>query len=223
MEQEKYQEAGEHLERSLKLLDKKELTAHEHPDLLTTLQLLGRLCLSQGLAERAEEFFEHMLRLTRRKPETDEVHGLVRAFLGQPPDGGELDVACALCMLAQALADQEDGKKKRRAVKLYIEALDIMVGEWGEDSPDVAEARLFLAGLYVEQEQFSDARPLYQNALETLEGCFGSHHPVVLNCLEEYASMLRQAGQESEAMEIENRIEAIEMENQVSLTRAQNN
>ncbi len=47
----------------------------------------------------------------------------------------------------------------------------------GEEHPDVASSLNNLAGLYKSQGKYTEAEPLYQQALELCEQVLGSNHP----------------------------------------------
>jgi tetratricopeptide (TPR) repeat protein len=63
--------------------------------------------------------------------------------------------------------------------------------------------------LYRTQGQYTAAEPLYMRALAIHEKAFGSRHPDVATCLQNYAALLWQTNREAEAAEMGARARAI--------------
>ena len=73
----------------------------------------------------------------------------------------------------------------------------------------VATSLYELAELYQRQQKYSDAEPLYRQALEMRERALGSDHLDVAVTLERYAALLRKTSWEKEAANLESRAQAI--------------
>jgi tetratricopeptide (TPR) repeat protein len=63
--------------------------------------------------------------------------------------------------------------------------------------------------LYYNQGKYAEAEPLYKRALAISEKALGADHPAVADVLENYASLLRTTGRDSEAEKLEARASAI--------------
>ncbi len=66
-----------------------------------------------------------------------------------------------------------------------------------------------LADLYRTQGRYSDAEPLYKQALAIWEFVLGPEHHHVASGLESYAALLREIGETAQAHELEARAKAI--------------
>jgi tetratricopeptide (TPR) repeat protein len=79
----------------------------------------------------------------------------------------------------------------------------------GPEHPHVATCLNNLAELYKFQGKYTDAEPLYQQALQIMEKALGPEHPHLATCLENYALLLRMTRKEAEALPFESRARAI--------------
>ncbi len=79
----------------------------------------------------------------------------------------------------------------------------------GPDHADVAASLNALALLYVAQEQYHKAEPLYLRAVATAEKALGPDHAGVAVLLENYATLLQQTRRDSEAAAMQARAQVI--------------
>ena len=69
----------------------------------------------------------------------------------------------------------------------------------GEEHPYVASSLNNLAGLYRNQGRYSEAEPLYQQALEIRKRLLGEEHPDVASSLNNLAGLYDNQGRYSDA------------------------
>jgi CHAT domain-containing protein/Tfp pilus assembly protein PilF len=138
-----------------------------HPDVATSLDMLGRHRLLQGDAVRAEALLQRALAI--REAALDKNHP---------------EIARTLNTLARLYADQG---LYSRAEPLYARALAIREAAFGQKHPLVAEVLNNLANLYVAQRLYARAEPLYARALAIREAVLGKGHPEVAQTLVDLA------------------------------------
>ncbi len=78
-------------------------------------------------------------------------------------------------------------------------AADLREASGGVDGTDLAAALNSLALSYSAQSKFGNAEPLFKLSLNIREAKYGLNHREVLESLENYAVMLREAGRAKDA------------------------
>ncbi|MGE5327040.1 MAG: tetratricopeptide repeat protein, partial [Deltaproteobacteria bacterium] len=79
----------------------------------------------------------------------------------------------------------------------------------GSEAVPVTSALDALGALYVDEGEYEKAEPLYRRKLDIEEKHFGKFSPALLGSLQQIASVLRKMGRESEAIQFDQRREAI--------------
>jgi Tetratricopeptide repeat len=66
-----------------------------------------------------------------------------------------------------------------------------------------------MSSMYLTEEKYADAEPLYARLIEVEQKAFGSKSQMLANTLINYATVLRKLGRGAEAAQMENRSKAI--------------
>jgi CHAT domain-containing protein/uncharacterized protein HemY len=138
-----------------------------HPDVATSLDMLGLHLLLRGDAARAETLLQRALAI--REAALDKNHP---------------DIARTLNTLARLYTNQG---LYSRAEPLYARALAIREAAFGQNHPLVAEVLHNLANLYVARRLYARAEPLFARALALREAALGKDHPEVAQTLVDLA------------------------------------
>jgi Flp pilus assembly protein TadD len=85
------------------------------------------------------------------------------------------------------------------AEPLYLQSLDILKRQLGNDYPDVATSLNNLALLYYFQGQYNDAEPLYLQSLDIRKRQLGNDHPHVATTLNNLAQLYEFQGRYNDA------------------------
>jgi Flp pilus assembly protein TadD len=85
------------------------------------------------------------------------------------------------------------------AEPLYLQSLDILKRQLGNDYPDVATSLNNLALLYYFQGQYNDAEPLYLQSLDIRKRQLGNDHPHVATSLNNLAQLYYSQGRYNDA------------------------
>ncbi|MFM6061426.1 MAG: tetratricopeptide repeat protein, partial [Microcystis panniformis] len=75
---------------------------------------------------------------------------------------------------------------------LYLQALDLHKQLLGDNHPSVALSLNNLAYLYNSQGRYTEAEPLYSEALQICEQSLGIAHPTTMTVRGDYAICLRR-------------------------------
>ena len=152
-----------------------------------TLHNLGEVCLKQRQFQRAESYFQCVLRMNRAD------HG---------PDSAEVakDVN-SLAVLYDNWAD-EPGQYHRRAEAqdLYMQALDLSRAARGERHPQVASCLQNQAVLFSRQDRHGDAARIAARSTAILMSLWGFDHPDVNAHMGLFAKLRAQAGMDLDEM-----------------------
>jgi tetratricopeptide (TPR) repeat protein len=167
-----YQEAQQHLEKSLHIREKS--LGPDHPDVANSLNNLAELYRKQGKFDKANPLFQRALKIREKT-------------LG--PD--HPSVANSLNNLAELYRNQG---KYEKAEPLFRQALKINEQALGPEHPDVANSLNNLAVLFRDQGKFDKAEPLFQRALKIREKGLGPDHPSVANSLNNLAELYWDQG-----------------------------
>ncbi len=155
------------------------LLGPDHPEVATSLQVLGTLYRTLGQYAEAEAPFKRSLAIREKA-------------LG--PD--HPDVAKSLNNLAALYYTQG---QYAEAEPFYERSLAIRERVLGPDHPEVAWSLNNLAELYRAQGRYAEAEPFYQRSLAILEKVFGPDHPEVGLSLNNLAGLYETQGRYAEA------------------------
>lgn len=151
----RYDESIARGEQSLAL--REAVLGSAHPDVATSLDMLGSHLLLRGDAVRAETHLQRAL-----------------AIREAALDANPAELARTLDTLGRLYAEQA---MYGRAEPLYARALAIREAALGKDHPRVAETLDNLGNLYTAQRLYVRAEPLYLRALAIQEAALGKDHP----------------------------------------------
>ncbi|MBA2398858.1 MAG: tetratricopeptide repeat protein [Bradyrhizobium sp.] len=79
----------------------------------------------------------------------------------------------------------------------------------GPNHPNVAQALNNLAALYLYQDRYVDAEPLFKRALAAFEKTLGPSHPEIVNVMDNLANLYKAQDRLAEAEQITRRSTAI--------------
>ncbi len=79
----------------------------------------------------------------------------------------------------------------------------------GPDNYITAHSFFMLAYIYIDQQKYEQAEPLYQRTLKIFENTLPPDHLYIAGRLEDYASLLRNMNRTTEAEPLEERARAI--------------
>jgi len=168
----RYSEALARAEQALAL--REATLGGTHPDVASSLNLVGELHLEQGKPAPAEPLFQRALAireaaLGNNHPDVAKtLHGLANLYLQQGLYG--------------------------RAEPLYQRVLAIREAAFGGNHPDIARTLNSLAIFYYDQGLYGRAEPLYQRALAIREAAFGDKHAMVASSLNNLANLYSDQG-----------------------------
>jgi len=210
----RYADAVPYGERALAL--REAVLGGSHPDVASSLNLLGELHGRQVDLARAEPLFQRGLTLreatlgkdhpdvassltmlgelywvqgaySRAEPLFERALAIREAALGK----NHPDVAISLYDLAWVYASQGF---YLRAEPLFQRALALREATLGHDDPRIAESLNDLATVYVKQGLYDRARPLFQRALALREASLGDTHPRIAESLNDLATLYKAQG-----------------------------
>ncbi len=134
------------LEKALAL--RQRVLPGDHPDLAATLHNLGWLYHQTGDYATAKQYYREALAIRQRYTDTD-----------------SLPLSLTMLTLGWLLADLEEFVPAEELIK---GAIDLREHHLGPDHRDTAVARVVLAAVYLAEEKYAAALPLYQRAMVTL-------------------------------------------------------
>jgi tetratricopeptide (TPR) repeat protein len=199
------------------------------PEVAQSLNDLGALYRSVGRYSQAIEALERAVLILERNPPQKFActvfNNLGTAYI----DIGQY--AKAESMICRALAVIEFGryedasdlgytlsclgrvhalrKNYVEAEAAYSKALAIFGATVGSRRPEYALAQTNLALVYERQQRSRKALPLFESAINILEGSYGRESPVLTSVLCGYAKAMRHIGRKSEARQIARRAKSM--------------
>jgi len=226
----KYAEAESLYKQALTI--RENVLGPEHPAVATCLNNLAELYRVQGRYTEAEPFYQRALSIYEKvlgpgdpnvatclnnlaglyqtaERYEEAKHLYQRAIAIYEKILGQEDPNVAICLNNLATVYREQGNYAQ-AESLYERALSIYEHIFGVEDLKVAASLNNLAGLYQVQGKYAKAEPLYQRALSVYEQILGSKDLSVARVLESYATMLRKAKRNEEALLLEERIKEIQ-------------
>ncbi len=160
-----------------------------NPRIATTLNNLGATHEALGEHEQAELRYRHALTMIETIQGSDHP-----------------DVAVGLNNLASLYFSQGAFDK---AEPLWKRGLSISEQFLGDEHPHLIQSLLTLGLVTQAQKQFDRAEPYYLRALAIGKRSLGPDHPGLIPLYERYASFLRQADREEEALIIDRQAETL--------------
>ncbi len=222
---ETYRRLGEHAtaERHLmraRLLRRREL-GEEHPDTLSSTNILAILYDNQGRYDEAEPLYVKTLDIQRRvlgeeHPDTLTcMNSLANLYRNQ----GHYDKAEPLYVKTMEVIKRVRGEEHSHTLNsmnnlallywnqgrfdeaepLYLETLEIMNRVLGEEDPDTLDSSNNLASLYKDQGRHDEAEPLYVQTLEIQKRVLGEEHPNTLISMNNLAELYHTQGRYEDA------------------------
>jgi len=161
----------------------------DHPDIATSLNLVGTILRERAEYDRANPLFQRSLDIR------EEVFG---------PESPE--VAAVLNNMALLHVDRGDYEQ---ALALYQRTLAIDQQTLGPDHPDLAGTLSNLAILHARMGELDEAKPLFEQALEIREAAYGPDHIVVAFSLNNVGAVLKDLGEFQAALPLIERSLAI--------------
>jgi CHAT domain-containing protein/tetratricopeptide (TPR) repeat protein len=223
-----YAHARSDLEPALAI---REAAAPRHPDMATTLMLLGIQLSLEGEITKSREFLERGLSLaeTTLRPEHPDVASLLRMLAKSVKDLGDLIRARALLERAVSIAETSLGAghplladclndlagslliqgEYVAARPLYERALTTYEQRLGPDNLAGATVLYNLAILHTSLGDFSRARALHQRAVTSWQRVLGPVHPIVARASSELGQTFAEQGLHREARQLFERALAI--------------
>jgi tetratricopeptide (TPR) repeat protein len=111
----------------------------------------------------------------------------------------ELELADSLNNLASLYYSQG---RYEDAEPLYLQALEIIKAQLGENHPDLVSSLNNMAYLYYYQGRYEEAEPLYLQALEIRKAQLGENHPNTQKVRENYQEFLQKVVSENRQGEL---------------------
>jgi len=191
-ELEDYAKAAPLFERSLAILEKR--LGPDHPRVATMLNNIANVKMKLNDDAAAEPLFRRALQIRERAlgPDHPDVWWTVADLGVLYRDRG--DYAAAEPLFRRALAS--------------FERLD--------QGDGVAWTLNDLGILFTKRHEFSTAEAYFKRAVPAFDTALGSNHPDLAKCLDNYATLLRQAGRAGDAESLERRAQAIRASRQPS-------
>jgi tetratricopeptide (TPR) repeat protein len=182
------------LRRSLKIREK--VLGLDHKDVASNLNCLSKLLYRKRLDFEAKAHFARCLSILEKN-------------FGPDP----LDIVAGLTEFAEGIKcypplGSEVGNEAR-AEALYIRILKLHEEALEPDHPDLVTGINRLAGLYLEQSEYSKAESLYRRAIEIHEKAFGPDHLDVASSLSDLAQVYGRQCSHGKAIELLKRVLAI--------------
>jgi CHAT domain-containing protein/tetratricopeptide (TPR) repeat protein len=221
-------QARSNLERALTI---REAAASRHPDVATTLMLLGTQFFVEGEITRSRQLLERGLSLAEATLRTGhpDVAVLLRTLSIPVRNLGDLPRARALRERAASIAEDALGPEHPSvadclndlagilliegeyvaARPLYERALAIYERRLGSDYPGLATVFYNLSILHASLGDFRRARALHQRAVGSWQRLLGSEHRIVARALWEFGQTLAEQGLHREARPLFERALAI--------------
>ncbi len=227
--QEQYQQAEELCKQALHMQEQR--LGDDHPMIASTLNILAKIYQGQNKLDQAKEM--NLRALWIRELTSGEDHPHVAIILNNLVEiyhaEGRYHEAEPLIARSLRIHEQSLGPEHpymayslsnlaenfflrgdyAQAESYYKKALAIREQNLGFNHPRTASTYHNLARLYSVLERYEEAESFYRNAVSILKQAFGPYHPAVADMLEQYAILLRKLKRESEACELEVRIQAI--------------
>lgn len=160
----------------------------------TTLNNLGATHEALGEYEQAELRYRHALTMI------ETIQG------AEHPD-----VVVGLNNLASLYFSQQAFEK---AEPLWQRGLSISEKFMGDGHPHLIQPLLTLGLVTQAQKEFDRAESYYLRAIEIGKQALGTAHPSLISLYERYASFLRQADRDEDALAVDRQVEAIRAANQ---------
>ncbi len=155
----------------------------EHPEVTSSMALVGVMLSKKGLDEEAEEYLRRVVSLRRQSLEAD-VPQLAKSYF----------------MLADHLSRYADARQETE--QLYRDGLTLLEHRFGKEHLGRAHGLSNLANLLDEQGRFDEAEALYRESLELRVNVFGDGHPTVPEARTHLATHLQRRGHLAEAEEL---------------------
>jgi tetratricopeptide (TPR) repeat protein len=184
----KYSDAEKLLKEALEIRER--TLGLGHPDVARSLNNLAAIYRDEGKYDQAERLFQQALEIRKEKLGSEHPH-----------------LAETLNDLGLLYFKQND---YHQAEKYFKEALAIRQKTL-PGLPDEATSLNDLAILYRNQGKINQAEQYFQRALTIREQAFGSDHLSVADVLENYAVLLQETNQQTEAARMENRANTIKL------------
>lgn len=118
-------------------------------------------------------------------------------------NGSDASVIIALRSLAQVYLEQG---KDDEVEAIYKRRLALAKEVWAEDPKNLATVYDDLGIFYILKDRYTEAEPLYKQAIALRETTFGANDPKTIERVEFYALLLRQKGRDKEAAQLEARV-----------------
>ncbi len=160
-----------------------------HPDTARSMNNLAELCRNQDRLDEAEPL--HLEALAARRAELGDDH---------------LETLSSMNNLAEVYRMQG---RLADAGRLHRDSLEIKRRLLGDDHYDTAITVHNLACLQREMGEYEEARQGFETAQRVFEAALGPTHPFVIENLVQHAELLRRAGDDDGAAELEARARAI--------------
>ena len=160
----------------------------------TTLNNLGATHEALGEYQQAELRYRHALTMIETIQGTEHP-----------------DVVVGLNNLASLYFSQQAFEK---AEPLWQRGLSISEKFLGDAHPHLIQPLLTLGLVTQVQKEFDRAESYYLRAIEIGKRALGADHPSLIPLYERYASFLRQAGRDEDALAVDRQVEAIRAANQ---------
>ncbi len=160
----------------------------------TTLNNLGATHEALGEYKQAELRYRHALTMIETIQGTEHP-----------------DVVVGLNNLASLYFSQQAFEK---AEPLWQRGLSISEKFLGDAHPHLIQPLLTLGLVTQVQKEFDRAESYYLRAIEIGKRALGADHPSLIPLYERYASFLRQAGRDEDALAVDRQVEAIRAANQ---------
>lgn len=155
----------------------------EHPEVTSSMALVGVMLSRKGLDEEAEEYLRRVVSLRRQSLEAD-VPQLAKSYF----------------VLADHLSRYPDARQETE--QLYRDGLTLLEHRFGKEHLGRAHGLSNLANLLDEQGRFDEAEALYRESLELRVNVFGDGHPTVPEARTHLATHLQRRGHLEEAEEL---------------------
>jgi CHAT domain-containing protein/lipopolysaccharide biosynthesis regulator YciM len=210
---------------------REKVLAPNHPDVATSLYLVGRLYYEKGDYTKAESFLQRSLTIGEKAlgPEHPEVAETLNALAGVYEEKGDyvraeplseralairekvlspesVDLAGSLNNLARLYAKKGDYAK---AEHLYQRTSSIVEKALGPNHPILAASLNNLATLYITQGYYAKAKPLLQRVLAIVEKALPPEHPYIAQALNNLASLYTDIQEYAEGEPLHQRALAI--------------
>lgn len=203
---------------------RRRVLGQDHPDTISSIDMLGGILLEKGEEARAEAALREAVDRSRRvlgednletlksvgnlgnllrsKSKFDEAEPLLRASLeGRRRAQGDKHRDTLIAMNTYGFLFIEQGKVKE-GEPYWREAYEIGKREFGADDPDVLVWTNNMGGLLGSMGRFADAEPYLRQVVESSRRVHGLEHPTTLTCMTSYANTLGTLGRYADAQAV---------------------